>query len=128
MILASLQLDIERAETEAKLRSKSSTTRLTSPRATDTENHTYSGNLSKNSSDSKEAEILQRFNDLYNQIPTPPDGEPIQYIEQRKEHDEEVLSQLDRHYHSLKDTLKAMTDIPISNKASLPELKSAAIF
>ena len=77
MTLASIQVDIEHAEAAAKQGSRTSTT---SQRATYTENQTHSGNLSKNSGDSKEAETLQNFNDLYDQIPTPQGGEPIHYI------------------------------------------------
>ena len=56
------------------------------------------------------------------------DGEPIKYIEERQEHDETVLTKLDRHYNSICDSLKAMSELPINSDVSLPALRSAALF
>ena len=44
------------------------------------------------------------------------DGEPIQYVEERQEHDEAVLTQLDRHYNSIRESLKAMSELPINSE------------
>ena len=125
MTLSAIQADIEEAEAHAAARRTSTQTELTSSRATD---NTQSGNLSQQSNERKEADTLHKFTKLYEKIPRPTETEPIIYVEERREHDEEVLLQLDNHYQSLRDTLRAMTEIPISNKALLPDLQSATAF
>ena len=117
MTLSSIQRDIECAE---QLATQERRTATTSPRATDTDNQTHSGNLPKDSRKSKEAETLKRFNALYDQIPTPEGGEPIQYIEERQEHDEAVLTQLDRQYPSHDPTLHQQRSISAGAKISGP--------
>ena len=119
--LSSIQSEIERAERQTTPERRTTTP---SRRATDTDNQTQSGNISKNISDDQENHLLRKFNILYNRMPDLNDGEPIKYIEERHEHDEAVLTKLDRHYHSICDSLKAMQELPINNDVSLPALLS----
>ena len=95
MTLSAIQADIEEAEAHAAARRTSTQTELTSSRATD---NTQSGNLSQQSNERKEADTLHKFTKLYEKIPRPTETEPIIYVEERREHDEEVLLQLDNHY------------------------------
>ena len=114
--LDAIQADIEAAE--AQTATKKSDTQ-SGHGSTD---NTRSGNVPFHSTQRSEADTLQRFTKLYEKIPRPTETEPIIYIEERRVHDEEVLLQLDNHYHSLRDTLKAMNEIPISSNALLPDL------
>ena len=89
--LSSIQRDIERAEQQTAQERRTATP---SQRATDTDNQTQSGNIPKNTRKDQEADLLRQFNVLYNRMPDLEDGEPIQYVEERQEHDEAVLTQL----------------------------------
>ena len=120
--------DIRQAEKASKKTNNSSPTANHSPAHTETDHTTHSENLPTAPSTEEET-IWHEFQIAYAKLPHPALKEPILYVEEKKEHDDDsVLIKIQQHYHELKDTLTKLAAIPINLPTRIPQLEQAVIF
>ena len=98
-----------------------------SPAQIETDQTTHSENLPTAPSTAEEM-AWQEFQTAYAKLPHPGVKEPILYVEEKKEHDNLVLMEIQTHYYELKETLSKLAEIPISLQARMPQLTHAAAF
>ena len=112
-LLTLAETDIRQAEKASKKKNNSSPSANHSPAHTETDHTTHSENLPTAPSTEEET-IWHEFQIAYAKLPHPALKEPILYVEEKKEHDDSVLLEIQQHYHELKDNLTKLAAIPIT--------------